>query len=419
VEGLRTRGHELAVLHPERSGSRPRYTLEEVEENGLPIFLLHNPGDPRKDFTASYLDARVESCFDQLLERLQPDLVHFTYLLWGLSVRLPEVARRRGIPSVVTLTDYGLLCHRGQMFDWHLQRCFGPHPPEVCARCIREPAPYDHPPLKLGLVRAAVRALALVPGQRRVVTAPDLVRRERAIAETFASVAAFVAPTRVLAEAFAGAGIPADKITELVYSFDESAYLAAAGTAPPDPPRFGFLGQFAPHKGLGTLLDAAQLLERRAPERPWEVVLHGGASGGRHRMYASHVLDGHPAAPSGARVRLGASFGPDEAPRVLAGLSAIVLPSEWDENAPLSILQARATGVPVLASDVPGIAEVVDTPAVGRLFPCGDAAALAERMEDVLEGRVTRNPSPGLPLGLSPHLDKIEAVYRRIRGRER
>ena len=129
-------------------------------------------------------------------------------------------------------------------------------------------------------------------------------------------------------------------------------------------------------------------------------------------MYAPRVLAGR----TDGRIRLGAPFGPDEAPRILAGLSAIVLPSEWDENAPLSILQARAAGIPVLASDVPGIAEIVDTPAVGRLFAPGDAAALAERMEDVLAGRVVRNPSPGLPLSLARHLDKIEVLYGHIRS---
>jgi len=412
VDGLRERGHELFVLHPERSGSRPRYTLEEVEEDGLRIFLLHNPGDPNKGFEASYRDARVEACFDELLERLQPDLVHFTYLLWGLSVRLPAVAGKRGIPSVVTLTDYGLLCHRGQMFDWRLQRCFGPHPPDVCARCIREPAPYDHPPGRLALQRIAVRGLALLGGMGRVVRAKDLARRESAVAETFEAVSAFVAPTRVLAEAFGRAGIPANKLSELVYAFDQEPYLAVASEPPPALPRFGFLGQFAPHKGLETLLSAAELLDRRDQGRAWEVVLHGSGSGGRHRMYAPRVLAGR----AGGRIRIGAPFGPDEAPRILAGLAAIVLPSEWDENAPLSILQARAVGVPVLASDVPGIAEVVDSPAVGRLFPPGDAAALADRMEDVLAGRVARNPDPGLPLSLSHHLDKIEALYGHIRS---
>ena len=105
VRGLVARGHEVSVLHPVRDGRLPRYTLEEVEEEGVRVFLLHNAGDGSKRFESSYRDARVEALFGELLERLAPDLVHCTYLLWGLSVRLPVIARARGVPSVITLTD--------------------------------------------------------------------------------------------------------------------------------------------------------------------------------------------------------------------------------------------------------------------------------------------------------------------------
>jgi hypothetical protein len=147
VRGLVRRGHDVAVLHPERSGARPRHTLERVEEEGVPVWLLHNPGDPGKRFAPSYRDPGAERLFGELVARERPDLVHFTYLLWGLSLRLPERARAAGVPSVATLTDYGLLCHRAQLFDAHLVRCGGPHPPGRCARCIRTPSASEHGPL--------------------------------------------------------------------------------------------------------------------------------------------------------------------------------------------------------------------------------------------------------------------------------
>jgi glycosyltransferase involved in cell wall biosynthesis len=409
--GLAARGHEVQVLHPLADGSRPRYDLEEVEEEGLRVTLLHNPGDASKRFEPSYLDARVEARFDELLERERPDLVHFTYLLWGLSVRLPAVARARGLPSVVTLTDYGLLCHRGQMFDFHLRRCGGPHPADVCARCIREPGAHDLPPAKLALKRAAVRLLAAVGGAGRVVVRADVERRERAVREALDAAAALIAPTHGLANAFRAFGVPDAKLTELVYAFDEAPYVAVRGTPAPSPPRFGFLAQFGPHKGLDTLLAAARELHARAPERPWKLVLHGASVPGRHALFPERVL----ARRIDSRVELGQAFEPEEAPRVLAGFSAIVLPAAWDENAPLSVLQARTVGVPVLGTDVPGIAEVLAPEAAARLVPVGDASALADRMQDVLDGRVGRAAEPGLPLGLAAHLDRIESLYSRIR----
>ncbi len=413
VHGLRGRGHEMSVLHPVRDGAKPRYSIDRVEESGIPVWLLSNPGDPRKRFEPSYEDPRVEEVLRAHLERERPDLVHFTYLLWGLSVRLPAVARSLGIPSVVTLTDYGLLCHRGQMFDWTLDRCEGAHSAERCARCVREPGPHDFGPSDLMARRLTVRILAALGGLGRVATTRDLRRREEVVRGGLAHVSRFIAPTEVLGETFAKHGIPREKITSLVYSFAEEEYVAARALPPPERIRFGFLGQLAPHKGVDTLIEAVDVLDRRRPDAgDWELVLHGGSNGGRHRLFGPAVL----ARANRDRVRMGDPFEPSDAPEVFAGFSAIVLPSRWDENSPLSVLQARAVGVPVVATDVAGIAEVVEDGRHGRLVPPGDAEALASALEEVLDGRVGRIAEPGLPLSLDAHLDAVETIHAEARS---
>ncbi|MEM7310395.1 MAG: glycosyltransferase [Planctomycetota bacterium] len=413
VHGLAARGHELAVLHPERSGSRPRYSLEEDEVRGVPVYLLHNPGGG-KGFAGSYRDDDVERVFAELLARLQPDLVHFTYLLWGLSARLPLVARDAGVPVVITLTDYGLLCHRGQMFDHRLTRCEGPHPPDVCARCIRTPSRYDGAPLAVAAKRAAASAMAAVGGLGRVVTTGDLVEREAVTREALGAAARLIAPTRVLAEAFRAFGAPAESLVELVYSFDDAPWRAALPAPTGEVHAFGFLGQFGPHKGLATLLEAVEIMERRLPEsvEPWELRLYGGPPGGRHRRFAPKVF----ARDRGPRVRVCKPFEPEEAPAVFAELGTIVVPSTWDENAPLTVLQARAAGVPVVGSSVAGIAEVVEEGTHGALVPPGDAPALADALRAELLARRRRTAAPGLPQGLAAHLDRIEEVHRAAAG---
>lgn len=413
VRGLARRGHAVSVLHPERGGARARYSLQEVAEDGVPVCLLHNPGDPGKRFEESYHDPRVEGAFDELLARVRPDLVHFTYLLWGLSLGLPAVACARGIPSVATLTDYGLLCHRGQMFDAHLARCGGPHPPATCAACIRTPSSSEHGALARLARSAAAGTLAALGGLGRVPVGRDLVAREQAVRRALEGLARLVAPTHALLEVFARAGVPRPKLVPLPYAFDEDPYraqLSSLRRSSGRRVRLGFLGQFAPHKGLACLLDAARELETLAPEPDWEIVLYGKPSVGRHRRYSERCL----ARVDGARVRLAQPFAPDEAPAVLAGLSALVAPSEWDENAPLAVLQARAAGLPVIASDVPGIAEILRVPAHGRLVPVGDARALAHALHAVVTGELRGPLEPGLPVSLAEHLARLEALYGEV-----
>ena len=99
----------------------------------------------------------------------------------------------------------------------------------------------------------------------------------------------------------------------------------------------------------------------------------------------------------------------------LGSLSAVVLPSEWDENAPLTVLQARAAGVPLVASDVPGVREVLEHGVHGLLVPPGDSEALADALRLVILGRGPTPPS-GAPLGLDAHLDTVEGLYAELQG---
>jgi glycosyltransferase involved in cell wall biosynthesis len=409
ARGLAARGHEVEVFHPDRGLAAPAYSVAEETAEGVRVARVALSPGSKRSFAASYRDAELERVFDARLARRAPEVVHFTYLLGGLSLALPGIARRRGIPSVVTLTDYGLLCHRGQMFDARLARCFGPHPPEVCARCVRTASRFDARPLARRARNAAAEILARLGGLAGVPTTADLARRADSTRALFAEVELFLAPTRHLAEVFARAGVDARKLRTLVYAFDEAPY-AAARRPPALPPRFGFAGQFAPHKGLATLVEAARRLDAAAPERPWKVSLWGASAGGRHARYAPEVL----ARADSRRVEVRPPFDAAGAPEALADLAALVVPSEWDENAPLSVLQARSLGVPVLASDVPGIAEVL-SPRAGALVPPGDAGALAARMLDVLDGRIGRDPEPGLPLGFPEHLREIERLYVGLR----
>jgi GT2 family glycosyltransferase len=72
-------------------------------------------------------------------------------------------------------------------------------------------------------------------------------------------------------------------------------------------------------------------------------------------------------------------------PGVLADLDVVVVPSIWIENAPFIIREAFAARVPVVASNLGGMAEMVRDGADGLLFPAGDASALAAALRRLLD----------------------------------
>ena len=162
------------------------------------------------------------------------------------------------------------------------------------------------------------------------------------------------------------------------------------------------------------MLDAVRILNHRLPEsvEPFEVRLYGRPAGGRSRLYPKRLFENDP----GVRVKVLEPFEPGDAPNVLAQLDALVLPSLWDENAPLSCLQARSAGVPVIGSDVPGISSVIEHGRHGRLFPVGDAPALADAMREAILGKLGRHEHTDPPHELEEHVTRVLAEYEAARA---
>lgn len=82
-------------------------------------------------------------------------------------------------------------------------------------------------------------------------------------------------------------------------------------------------------------------------------------------------------------------------PELLAASDVFVLPSRW-EGLPLAIIEAMMAGLPVVASRVGGVPELVENGVTGFLVPSGDAAALAKTIQELLGDKELR-----LRLGLA------------------
>ncbi|MEO6711411.1 MAG: glycosyltransferase, partial [Planctomycetota bacterium] len=113
-------------------------------------------------------------------------------------------------------------------------------------------------------------------------------------------------------------------------------------------------------------------------------------------------------------IRWHGRFAPQALDSILDAAEVLVVPSLWYENRPLTIQDALRRGVPVLASDLGGMAELIRPGFGGLLFPHGDAGALA----DLLAGLAADRPHllalararPALP-GLEEVADRHAQLY--------
>jgi glycosyltransferase involved in cell wall biosynthesis len=128
-----------------------------------------------------------------------------------------------------------------------------------------------------------------------------------------------------------------------------------------------FVGRLVAHKGVGVLLDAIAALPVAARRPLWIV----GDGPERAALTAK-------ACALGVNARFEGFKEHEALPGYYARARAILAPSFEGEGLPSTVLEAMAHGLPVLATDLPGVAEAVAEG--GRIVPVGDAGALAQSL---------------------------------------
>jgi glycosyltransferase involved in cell wall biosynthesis len=273
----------------------------------------------------------------RVLDAFRPDVVHLHNVYHQLSPSVLRPVRAAGIPSVMTLHDYKLACPQYTCLDHG----------RICEACVG--GRFWNAPLhacKDGS-RAASGLLALESWAHHVSGAYD-------------AVDLFLAPSRFLASVVERAGIDPSRLRHLDNLVDVRSVPARVGAGD----GVVCVARLSEEKGIDVLLRAMALL-------PHGEVTGVGDGPARPELesLAREVVPGR-ATFTGRLDRAG----------VLAALRAsrvAVLPARWNENQPIAILEAFASSVPVVASDVGGLPEVVRPGEDGALVPMEDPAALA------------------------------------------
>jgi len=214
-----------------------------------------------------------------------------------------------------------------------------------------------------------------------------------------------VAPSGFLRDRVVEGGLPADRVRVLANPVPAAEQPRRARA---EPPYVLYAGRLVAEKGVDVLLDAAGRLP-------------GGV---RVRLAGSGRIEQHVRARVAAErlpVDVLGPLPPEDVAAQLRGAAAAVLPALWWENCPMAVLEAGAQGVPVVATSVGGIPELVDDGVTGLLVPPGDPAALAGASTSLVEhpgtaarlgaaawARVRERHDPGA------HVAALTALYAEV-----
>ncbi|MBB6628514.1 glycosyltransferase family 4 protein [Nocardioides sp. KIGAM211] len=170
-----------------------------------------------------------------------------------------------------------------------------------------------------------------------------------------------------------------------------------------------FVGFLAPHKGVGDLITAWEQWRSKESTQLWLV---GPDSGFYRELSDDVVADARALAGRDSRVQLLGHKPPDELPEIFWATDLYVLPS-YAEGMPNSLLEALGAGCQILATDIPGIIDIVDEQSAFLVRP-GDVVGLVENMRQAEAGveKATHNIVAKIDIH---HLAEIyDALYRRV-----
>ncbi len=287
-------------------------------------------------FTGIYnIAARRE--FARMLDSERPDLVHINNLFPIISPSILDETKRHGIPTVMTVHNYRLLCPTGLLFSHG----------EVCHRCLDG-----------GEWWCAIRnCTGEWPKSAGYAVRNWVARLRRSFVD---GIDRFIALTEFAKLMLLRHGYPAERI-DVVRNI---LRLETTESHPTDGEYVGYVGRISPEKGVDTIVDAA----KHQPDIRFR--------------FAGHCLR----MPRLLRQAPGNCEFVGEVPRrdlaaFVAGARFTVFASKWYEVSPLSMVETMARGKAVICSRIGSLPELVEEGVTGLLFEPGNVEDLGRNIE--------------------------------------
>ncbi|MEM0955682.1 MAG: glycosyltransferase family 4 protein [Pseudomonadota bacterium] len=345
-------GWQVTVITTHVDPGIPPYSLRRYRAKSAEVISINLPTEKRyrDEYQNSYIDTIIEG----LLPRLAPDVVH-AHSIQRLGCGYFAAIKALQIPLVVTVHDAWWLCDRQFMVDLNGRYCFQEEiSPKRCLYCVDRPDEYED---KAQFTQAALAMADLV-----------------------------LAPSAFQAQLYTANGVANCRVN-------------GNGIAPPSAPasparsndnrlRFGFIGGPGPLKGAPVIIEALNQM----PEYQDYVLKVVDAA---QNVGVSWKDPGFWQVPG--KVEFTPAYDQSGIDDFYAGIDVLLFPSQWKESFGLTVREALARDVWVIACREGGVGEAVSDGENGELIPMTSnpeplRAAMARCLADPARMRAHRNP---------------------------
>ncbi len=381
---LQEAGHEVEIFsrsHEQNESSKYAGLFPpplDTEHLGLSLKTIRTAGE-------LFYSHAARRGLREVIRRFRPDVAHAHNIYGRLSLSVLDELSSAGVPVVMTLHDLKLLCPSYLMLNHGsiCERCKGNRfHNAVMTKCHKD-----------SYLASSVYALETWFNY---------------FFKKYDSVKYFIAPSMFLRNKAIEFGWDPRKI-EHIPNFIDMQTIGVYGAS-------GdyclYLGRLSREKGVKTLLTALKELRVKtelivAGDGPdCDALRKKAISGALSATFTGYL--------NGAEVK-----------KTIAEAKVVIMPSEWYENAPLSLLEAFAWGKPVIGARIGGIPEMIDNGVNGYLFESGNAEDLRMKLEMflslpreyVIEMGMAARSKVAREFSAGSHFKRLMQVYREALGK--
>lgn len=355
ISKLEAMGHDVFPFSVKFSKNQPtpyeRYFVEPIGGRDEVFFEQHrkSPTAFLRGMSRLFYSHEVERAISAMASEVKPDIAYLMCYLRKLSPSLLVGLKKHGVPIVVRLPDYGMICPQ-----LHCLRGS-----ESCTECLSR-GPFAS--VLYGCVKES-RAISLLN-----YLATQFHKRKG----YFNLIDAFVTTNNFMYSMMADAGYD-QKILHCIPTFvDIDTFIPNKS----ERGNFGvYVGRLDHPKGVHVILDAALQIKKSSDLQGFHIKIAGS---GHEKDYVQslhkQVLDNK----MGDVIQFCGDIQPNMIPEFISKASFSIIPSIWYENLPNTLLESFACGTPVIGSDIGSISMTIKDGMNGFLFTPGDSSSLAD-----------------------------------------
>ncbi len=380
------RGHRVKILYTRPGEAEPnQFALRNARFEDLPVIEVLGPHNMHELLKSDAL----KNLLRRFLKQESFHLVHAQHLM-GLTISFLEVLQELHIPIILTLNDFWLLCQQIHLVSPEGTVCEGPETIDKCAHCMMR---------RIGeLPEEQIPQIYYFLAERdylhqKAIRLPDLA----------------LCPSRFLMRVYQQHGLingrmihhpqGANLLTPRDHEANSTSRL-----------RIAYLGSINYRKGLDLFITAFnKMVTDKAELHIWGEVLEP--------PYFEAIMQ---AVPSDKPVTYHGGYKPQDLPGILARTDVAVVPSRG-ENYPFVIREILHAGVPVVASRVAGIPEIIHHDENGLLFEENSADDLARSLKILIDdpGKLAALRAGIRPMkSITQDAAEIEQHYRDVLSRK-